>query len=217
MVKQNGDHEDWRHVLTCKSLDAKLIGVDSWKQLRKMMDKWSLSSDMWIAIENGVRHFTLNPLTCDPDNMPSEPPSPFGTTFHTPINRLKVAFRAQSQICLDNFLKGRLIRDWSTCIDHHFQANGSKLTGQECITNLIMRLWEHNMDRIWMYRNTIYHENTNQQVARYKTEALERRYEEVWSRGFTPFKQNIILKTDKALGTKIMRVNVVGITNQSNT
>jgi hypothetical protein len=30
------------------------------------------------------------------------------------------------------------------------------------------------------YHNNIYHENTNQQVARYNTEALDRRYEEIW-------------------------------------
>jgi hypothetical protein len=64
-------------------------------------------------------------------------------------------------------------------MDHHFQSNGSKLTGKEYITKLILGLWEH-MDRIWTSRNNIYHENTNQQVARYKTEALDRRYEEMW-------------------------------------
>jgi hypothetical protein len=64
-------------------------------------------------------------------------------------------------------------------MDYNFQTNGSKLTGQECITTLILGLWEH-MDRIWTYRNNRYHENTSQQVARYKTEALYRRYEEIW-------------------------------------
>jgi hypothetical protein len=129
-----GDHEDWWHVLTCKALDAELIRADSWKKLRKMMDKWSLSSDMWIATENGVQRYTLNPLKRDPDNMPPAPPSTFGITFHTPINRLKVVFCSQSQIGWDNFLKGRLSRDWITCMDHHFQADGSKLTGREFIT-----------------------------------------------------------------------------------
>jgi hypothetical protein len=32
-----GRHEDWRHVLTCKSLDAELIREASWSKLRK---KW---------------------------------------------------------------------------------------------------------------------------------------------------------------------------------
>jgi hypothetical protein len=136
---------------------------------------------MWIAMENGVQHYTLNPLKRDPDNMPSEPPSPFGTTFHTPRHRLKVAFRAQSQIGWDNFLKGRLSRDWITCMDHHFESNGSTLTENECITTLIMRLWEH-MDHIWTYHNNTYHENTNQKVARYKNEPLDRRYEEIWEK-----------------------------------
>jgi hypothetical protein len=110
------------------------------------------------------------------DNIPSEPPPQSGATFHTPISRLKVAFRAQPQIGCDNFLKGRRRRDWITCMDHRFQANGSTLTRQECITKLILGLWEH-MDRIWTYRNNTYHENPNQQVGRYKTEELDRRYE----------------------------------------
>jgi hypothetical protein len=175
-----GNHEDWRHVLTCKSLDAELIREQSWSKLGKLMDKWSLSYDMWMAMENGVRNYTLNPLKRDPDNMPSEPPSPFGTTFHTPRNRLKVAFCA-SQIVWDNFLKGGFTRDWIMCMDHHFQSNGSKITGQKCITKLIMGRWEHT-DHIWTYRNNIYHENTNQQVSIYKTEALDRRYEEIWEK-----------------------------------
>jgi hypothetical protein len=66
-------------------------------------------------------------------------------------------------------------------MDHHFQSNGSKLTGQECITKLIMSLWEH-MDRLWKYRNNRYHKNTHQQVARYKMEALDRRYDETWEK-----------------------------------
>jgi hypothetical protein len=41
------------------------------------MDTRSLPSDMWIAMENGVQYYTLNPLKRDPDNMPPEPPSPF--------------------------------------------------------------------------------------------------------------------------------------------
>jgi hypothetical protein len=66
-------------------------------------------------------------------------------------------------------------------MDHHFQSNGSKLIGQEFITKLILGLWEH-MDCIWTYRNNIYHKNTNQKVARYKTEALDRRCEKIWEK-----------------------------------
>jgi hypothetical protein len=154
-----GQHENWRHVLTCKSLDAELIRSDLWSKLNKQIDKWSLTSDMYISMESGVWHYKMNPLKRYPENMHHEPPSPFGTTFYIPRNRLKVAFCAQSQIGWDEFLRGRLSRDWIPCMDYHFQMNGSKLTGQECITKLILGLWEH-MDRIWTYCNNVYHENT---------------------------------------------------------
>jgi hypothetical protein len=168
-----GGHEDWRHMLTCKSLDAELIRADSWSKLRKMMNNWNLSADVWTSMENGIRYYIQNPLKRGPANMPAEPPSPFGTTFYTQINRLKVAFRAQSQVGMS--------RDWIFCIDHHFQENGSNLTGQECITKLTMGRWDHT-DRIWTYHNNRYHENTSQQVSQYKIEALNRRYEEIWGK-----------------------------------
>jgi hypothetical protein len=142
------------------------------------MEKWGMLQDMWITIENEVRHYTMNPKTRDPDKMPTEPTPPFGPMFYVPRNRLKVASRAQLQTGWDNFLKGRLSRDWINCMDHHFDSSRSKLTRQECITKLIMSLWE-NMDHLWTYRNNRYHENTNQQVARYKMEALDRRYYEM--------------------------------------
>jgi hypothetical protein len=63
-------------------------------------------------------------------------------------------------------------------MDHHFESTGITLTDQECITKLIMSLWEH-MDRLWTYRNNRYHENTIQQVANYKMEALDRNYDKI--------------------------------------
>jgi hypothetical protein len=70
------------------------------------------------------------------------------------------------------------------------------------ITKIILGLWEH-MDRIWTYRNNRYHENTNQQVVRYKTEALDSRYEGKWAKhaGLVerlPAFQTIFLRTEKA-------------------
>jgi hypothetical protein len=117
MAKQNPccmfvDNEDWRHIITCKSLDAELIRADSWSKPRQVMEKWGMSQDMCIAIDNGVRRYTYN--------MPTEPHPSFGPTFCAPRNRLNVAFRAQSQKGWDNFLKGRLSRDWITCMDRHF-------------------------------------------------------------------------------------------------
>jgi hypothetical protein len=109
-----------------------------------------MSQDMWLTIENGVRHYTMNPKKREHDNMPAEPSPTFRPTLYAPRNMLKVSFRAQSRIGWDNFLKGRLSRDWITCMDHHFESIGIRLTGQECIIKLIMSLWEH-MDRLWMY------------------------------------------------------------------
>jgi hypothetical protein len=44
-----------------------------------------------------------------------------------------------------------------------------------------MSLWEH-MDRLWTYRNNRYHDITNQHVERYKMEALDSIYDEIWEK-----------------------------------
>jgi hypothetical protein len=77
-----GDNEDWRHVITCKSLDAELIRADSWSKLRKGIEKWGMSQVMWLTIDNGVCHYTMNPKKCEHDNMPTEPSPSFGPTFY---------------------------------------------------------------------------------------------------------------------------------------
>jgi hypothetical protein len=63
-----------------------------------------MSQYMWPTIENGVRHYTMNPKKREHDNMPAESSPRFVPTFYATRNRLKVAFLAQSQIGWDNFL-----------------------------------------------------------------------------------------------------------------
>jgi hypothetical protein len=48
------------------------------------MEKWGMSQDMLITIENGVHHYTMNPKKHEHDNMPAETSPPFGPMFYTP-------------------------------------------------------------------------------------------------------------------------------------
>jgi hypothetical protein len=65
----------------------------------------------------------------------------------------------------------------------------------------------------WTYRNNRYHENSSQRSARYKIEALGRRYEEIWENHaglverLHAFQTNI-LRRDISSVTYFMRVNV---------
>jgi hypothetical protein len=85
-------HEDWRHIITCKSLDASLHRMESWTKVKKAMKSWKSPPDFWIGIEKGINHYATHPLKRDKDNMPTEPQKPFGTTFYAPRNILQVAF-----------------------------------------------------------------------------------------------------------------------------
>jgi hypothetical protein len=136
-------HEDWRYIITCKSLDASLHRTESWTKVKRAMKAWRILPDFWIAIEKGINHYSTHPLKRDKEDMPPEPQKPFGTTFYTPRNILQVAFRKQLHVGWDNFLKGRICTEWWTYIKHHLASSNIKKDYQEWSTKLILVLWEH--------------------------------------------------------------------------
>jgi hypothetical protein len=106
--------EDWRHVITCGSLDASLHRKSSWRKLKKAMERWHLPPDFWTTIKKGINHYTEQPHKQTVDSKDNEQQKPFGVTLNTPSNLLQKAFRTQSHIGWDNFLKGRISRYWLT-------------------------------------------------------------------------------------------------------
>jgi hypothetical protein len=146
--------------MSCQSIDAELLRSDSWRKLKKAMDKWKIPNDAWIAIQKGMQHYMQHPAKRDPRDMLQEPPTPFPHTFHILRNGIKVAFRMQSHIRWENFTKGRLSQEWAGVMEWHYKNEGLKLIGTECVTKLIMALWD-NLHRIWTYRNTRFLEKDN--------------------------------------------------------
>jgi hypothetical protein len=107
----NCETEEWRHVLTCRSIDASLHRSASWGELRKSIERWHLRQDFSTMIEKGVNHYTERPRKERIQSKENEPQKPFGFTFNTTRNLLQKAFRTQSHIGWDNFIKGRISRD----------------------------------------------------------------------------------------------------------
>jgi hypothetical protein len=46
--------EDWRHVISCKALDANLNRADSWEKVKKAMTIWKLPPDFWTVSQKGI-------------------------------------------------------------------------------------------------------------------------------------------------------------------
>jgi hypothetical protein len=108
------------------------------EQMKKAMKVWKTPPYFWIAIEKGINHYATHPLKRDKDNMPPELQKPFGTTFYTPRNILQVAFRKQSHVGWENFLKGRICTEWCTYIKQHLTLINIKKYYQEWATKLIL-------------------------------------------------------------------------------
>jgi hypothetical protein len=107
-------HEDWRHIITCKSLDASLHRSESWNKVKKSTTSWRIPQDFCTAIEKGINHYATYPIKRDKENMPPEPHKPSGTKFYTPRNILQVAFRKQWHVGWEKFLKERICTEWCT-------------------------------------------------------------------------------------------------------
>jgi hypothetical protein len=145
------------------------------------MDQWHLPQDCWTTIEKGVNHYTERPHKRTTQSKENEPQKPFGVTFNTPRNLLQQAFRTQSHIGWDNFLKGQISRDWITYIRHNEENSNGHGKSQDWSAKFIGGLWEH-LKRLWQLRNDIYHQDNEGTIARYKLEALERDTEKLWAR-----------------------------------
>jgi hypothetical protein len=95
------EKEDWRHVMTCRSLDASLHRSYSWEKVKKDMAIWQLPNDFWTTIKKGVQFYIYHPLrrVKEDTHNPTPPPViPFPHGFNQPRNLLEQAHRAQSTL-----------------------------------------------------------------------------------------------------------------------
>jgi hypothetical protein len=107
------EKEDWRRVMTCRSLDASLHRADSWEKVKKDIASWQLPNDFWTAVQKGSKFYIDHPLRGvneDPHNLMPHPVSPFPHGFNQPRNLLKQSYRAKSNIGWNNFTKARITR-----------------------------------------------------------------------------------------------------------
>jgi hypothetical protein len=143
------------------------------------MKVWKTPPDFWISIEKGIIHYATHLLRRDKDNMRPEPQKASGTTLYTPRNILQVAFRKQSHVGWENFLKGRMCTLWCTYIKQHIASRNIKKDYQDWATKPILALWDR-IYRVWTFQNTVHHEDNQGRVARYKEEALARLMDIIW-------------------------------------
>jgi hypothetical protein len=136
------------------------------------MDRWHLCAN----------HYTeqLHKRTTT-QSKENEQQKPFGVTFNTPRNLLHQAFRTQSHIGWDNFLKGRISRDWITYVQHNEENTTGHGKSQDWSEKFIGGLWGH-LKRLRQLRNDIYHKDSEGTIERYTLKALERGMEKLWAR-----------------------------------
>jgi hypothetical protein len=83
------------------------------------MEWWQLPPDFWTTIQKGINYYNEHPHKGTANSIDNEPHKPFGVKFTTARSLLQQAFRTQSHIGWDNFLKGQIDRDWLTYVRYN--------------------------------------------------------------------------------------------------
>jgi hypothetical protein len=131
--------------------------------------------------EKGINYYKEHPHKCTANSTENEPHKPFGVTFTTSRNLLQQAFRTQSHIGWDDFLKGRISRDWLTYVRYNEAHSNGHGKSKDCSAKFIGGIWDH-LKCIWQFWNDIYNHDNQGNIARYKLEALDRDMEKMWAR-----------------------------------
>jgi hypothetical protein len=109
------------------------------------------------------------------------PTTPLSATWNRERNTLKSAYHAQSNISWENLVKGRIAQEWAHSMETNYANQGYKLKARDWAPKCIVALWEHTQ-RVWKFRNSIYHADQNGRIARYKREEQQRRMDKIWAR-----------------------------------
>jgi hypothetical protein len=86
-----------------------------------------LPVDFWTAVEKGTHSYISDPKKAKDRELPA---TPFPETLNRQRYALKSAYHAQSKIGWESFMKGRIIVEWTQCIEAYHANQGHKLKAQ---------------------------------------------------------------------------------------
>ena len=139
-------HENWNHIFQCTETTNNTKQQSLQKILRTFLQKSKVSRPMIIAIMTGIEQWTTK--------------QPFHTLFPTsPTNdhiltKVNEAYDQQTIIGWENFLRGRLAKQWFQAHDIYFQQRHLRenYKSQNLGPRLVRELWNYCL-QTWAHRN----------------------------------------------------------------
>jgi hypothetical protein len=121
--------------------------AESWEQVKKVMNIWKLPPDFWKATQKVIQFYRYNPdkQKMQEEDEPPIPqtPEPFQPTLNNVGNLLCQAYRAQSAVGWENFMKGRIVGKWENYVASHTRQSHIGLPAKEWAAKLIIALWDY--------------------------------------------------------------------------
>jgi hypothetical protein len=156
----NCETEDWRHVLTCGSIDASFHRAESWVNSKS---RWSGGI---YPHTYGRRYRRALPTTRNNHTNAKY-------TRKTMNHKNRSELHSTPQVTCSRMHSGHNIRDWITYVRHNDAHSNGHGKSNDLSAKFTGGLWEH-LKRLWQFWNDIYHQDNEGTIARYKLESLER-------------------------------------------
>ncbi len=141
------------HVLQCNNRRAVTQYSTSRFLLGKKLDKLKTPNRLTAAIKFGLRMFSSS-------SVAAKDILQYPTDFHSDLNtQIDKAFEAQSFIGWDNFCRGFISKEWSKCMEIHYNRHHRgdiTLSCDRWATKLVLLIHEYGLSA-WNYRNSVIH------------------------------------------------------------
>jgi hypothetical protein len=141
--------EDTNHVLQCKSDDRDTARTEALTTFRQHLQTQKTPDIMATLICNSIKSWLDRTIILPPTRTTPE------EQIMTDLHR---AFNSQKAIGWDQFLRGRLAKDWKHAIKtyYHERKPGNSYTPDQWMRTTIAALWKFSMT-LWRQRNAALH------------------------------------------------------------
>jgi hypothetical protein len=149
------DNETTSHLFVCPQDGARM----TWDDGVELLEQWMNDVDTRDEI-----------VECIITTLKARDPT---VTFASnATHNILEAAEEQDTIGWQNFLEGKISKQWRELQEQHYNASFSVRSGDKWATDMVTRLLEFTHD-IWEYRNSVCHERAANGLKRKEAEALE--------------------------------------------
>ena len=163
------------HIHICDDCRATDSRNKDWSKLQQSLNHYKLPNIFWTYIGNYLRQWTVGQRQNQPVRRYTNPTPTCEFT-----RKMSTACKVQSDIGWNNFLQGRIAKDFQVAMAFHLHHNKSTLSPKQCTSVLIKGLWQYYND-VWGTRCDLFHLDSDEEATIHQKLKLQENIEAIWN------------------------------------